>query len=250
MGVAAAAAVVGTAATAYSAYQGRQAGRRAGRAMDEQAAAQQRALDMQEQFLDWSMGEYNQWREEFRPVLDQLKMEAMAGQTPDYAAITADTMSAFASARDQTQRQQQRFGINPGDGQWGATEARFGIGQATAEVGARQQARRANEGQQFGKLAQVYGIGAGLQQGAMGMAGSAFGGVSNAHSNMAGMHGNQANYHGNQANMYGQIAAESGAAAFGQWADIIDGAMNSPEPSRGGFDRSGMPWAGQTGGDP
>lgn len=231
MAVATAAAVVGTAATAYSAYQGKKAGDRQGRAMDQQAAAQQRGLDIQEEHLDWARGQYDQWKQEFDPILDQLKMEAAAGRTPDYAAITADTMASFASARKQTQRQQGRYGIKPGDGQWGANERKMATGQATAEVGARQQARRDTEDDQFRRLSQVYGIGAGLQQGAMSMTSGAFGGVAQGHQGMAQMHGQQAGVHGQQADMYGNIAAESGSAAFGQWADILDSSFADSGPS-------------------
>lgn len=234
-------------------YEGKKAGDRQEDAMDQQAAAQQRSLDMQEQYLDWSKGQYDEWKQEFDPILNELKMEAAAGRTPDYAAITADTMSAFASARQQTQRQQGRYGIKPGDGQFGATERRMATGQATAEVGARQQARRGAEDDRFQRLGQVYGIGADLQRSAMGMTAGAFGGVSDAHSNQARMFGQQAGVYGQQADQYGNIAAESGAAAFGQWADIIDSSMGGTTTYRGGATNpygdggnnpSGIPWPG------
>ncbi len=228
-------AVVGTAATGYSMYQGRRAERRAGRQMDQQAAAQQRALDVEEDRLAWAKQTYDEWQQEFAPVLGELRAEAMAGRTPDYAAIAADVTSAFAGARGQEQRAQERHGIRPGDGQYGAGERRHAIGAATAEVGARETARRNVGDERFRRLGQVYGIGANMQSQAMGMIGGAYGGVSGAHGQMAGMHGNQAGFHGNQAGQYGQMAAGAGASAFGQWADIIDGAMaDTPQQATGG----------------
>lgn len=253
MAVATAAAVVSTAATAYSAYQGKKAGDRQERAMDQQAAAQQRGIDVQEEHLDWARGQYDSWKQEFDPILNELKMEAAAGRTPDYAAITADTMASFASARNQVQREQTRYGIKPGEGQWGATDRRMATGQATAEIGARQEARRGAEDDRFDRLGKVYGIGANLQQGAMRMASGAYQGLSGAHGQQAGMFGDQAGVHGGQADMYGNVAAESGAAAFGQWADIIDSSMGGGGHTtyRGGATDpygqagpNGIPWAG------
>lgn len=219
------AAVAATASTAYSIYAGERAANRAGDARNAQLEAQNRAIEMQQQYLDWSMGQYDQWRSEFSPILDQLKMEAAAGRTPDYASIAADTQAAFASARNQGERRNQRYGVRASDGQAFANERMMSIGEATAEVSARASERRSLEDDRFRRLGTVYGIGAGLQSSAMGMVGGAYGGASNAYSNLAGMHGGQAGFHNNQANQYGQIAAQSGASAFGQWADIIEGAM-------------------------
>lgn len=219
--------------TAGGLYAARKQGKAADRALDQQAAAMQDQTALGREHMQWAKGVYENWRQEFAPVLEELKAEALASSDPDYAAITADTQAAFDSERGGQRREMERYGINPGDGAWGSSDRRMGIGQATAEVNARQGARRDEKDRRFGRLSSVMGIGQGLQQQAMGITAGAAGGL-------MGAHGQQAGIHGGNAQMHGQAAAGAARTAFGQdWGSLIDNAFNTaapdePAPSGGG----------------
>lgn len=239
-----------TAIAAYGAYSAnRQAGksRRAQQGMhDQQMGLAQEGMEFGRQHYDWSRGLHDDYRQRFDPVLGELTTEAMANRTPDYGAISADARAAFDGARMADQRNLARYGIRPGDGQWGATERRYGIGRAAAEVGARQQARRQNEDARYNRLAQLYGVGMGLQGQAMSGMGQgmsmyqgAAGGGMNAAGQQAGYHGQQAAYH-NQ--MAGQNMMDLGYGIGGMFGG--GGQQPFGEPSYGGYDSSGMPWPG------
>lgn len=201
--------------------------------MARQSQLQGRQLEIGQEQMAFFRDQYNQWRQEFAPVLDQMKTMAMEGVEPDYAAIAADTARAFDSQEGATTRQMQRYGVDPGDGAFGSTIARSNLAQAGAEVDARQNARRNAEDRSFGRLGSLYGIGAGLQ-------GQALSGLSGATGALMGTLGNQAQTAGVNADRYGQAAA-AGAQAFGNtdWGGIIGGAVDSvfgPQaPTAGGM---------------
>ena len=225
MGIATGAALVGAGVSAFQGIKGAKAADEAGDRADQSLAAQQAMFDRQvelgEDNLAYFRDVFSKWEEEFAPVLDELKAEAMSGVTPDYTAIASDTRSAFQSARDSSRRELGRFGINPGDGQFGANERRYAISEAATEVGAREQARRAADTERFGKLQALYGIGSGEKR-------TALGGVSNASGQFQGALGGVAAGQGRNADRYGNAAAGASQAAFGQdWDSIINGALGA-----------------------
>lgn len=206
---------------AMGARSARRNARSADAAMAQQQALQERQLGIGEEQMAFFREQYQNWHQQFAPAIEQLQQQAMEGREPDYAAITADNAMAFDSAQQSNQRQMERFGINPGDGQFGANVQRAGLGRAASEVDARQNARRQNEQQQFGQLAQVAGLGAGLQ-------GQAMAGLSGAAGGLMGAMGQQAGTAGQNAQMYGDLAGQ-GAQAFGStdWGGIIGSAFDA-----------------------
>lgn len=232
-----------------SAFGARSADRRGRRALSAQEQMHQEQMAMAreqqafgQQHYDWARGMYEQDRMRFDPVLDRLTEESMANRTPDYGAITADTQAAFDSARQSDQRRMQAYGINPGDGAFGANSRRYGIGQATAEVNARQAARRGTENDQFGRLAALYGVGAQLQGQAMGGMGVGAGLMQGATGMGINAAGQAAGMHGNMAQNYGNLASSNMAGAVGHLGQLIDGFMSRPTgPTGSSFIGPGMP---------
>lgn len=248
MGVATAVAVAGVAASAYGAYSSNQQAGRSRNAQqrmhDEQMGLARDQMQFGQEHYDWSRGLHDEYRERFDPVLGELTDEAMASRTPDYGLITADTTAAFNSARMADQRNLERYGIRPGDGQWGANNRRYGIGQATAEVGARQQARRQAGDQRFARLAQLYGVGMGLQGQAMQGMGQGMGAFQSGSGMGVGAAGQQAGHHGQMAGYHGQMAYENMRGVGQGIGGMVDHFMNQPStPAAGGTNF----WAPTTG---
>lgn len=225
MGLATAAAIGSVAVSGYQAVQGARAAGEAADSADDAMAQQQRTFERMDQLgeenLQWFRNLYDEWEQEYSPILDELKSEAMAGVTPDYAAIATDTRKAFERARESKERQMGAFGIKPSDGQYGANERRFAIAEAATEVGAREQARREAERERFSKLSSVYGMGSAEKR-------TALSGVSNAAGQYQGALSGVAGGQGSRAQMYGNAAASANNAAWGQdWDGVIDNALNA-----------------------
>lgn len=225
MGFATAAAVVGAGTSLYQGIKGAKAAKKSGKQADQALALQNKALDQSielgEEQLQYFKGVYDEWREEYAPILTELKNEALENRTPDYAAIAADTDAAFDAVRENRRLELGRYGIKPGDGQFNADERRIGVGEAGAEVNARQAARRAEEDKRFDKLNRVYGLGVQQQ-------GQALAGVSNASGQYQHALGGNVRARGDQATRYGNAAAGASDAAFGQdWDGIINGVFGA-----------------------
>jgi len=216
-------AVVGAAAIGAQAYGAHKAGKAANKAGKRQAATDQERIALGREQLDWAKGIYEHWRTEFDPMLQELKSEAMRDQTPDYAAISADTASSFGAAEDNYRIALERRGVDASDGAFGQVKSNFGIGRASAEVNARQDARRQVKNVRFQRLAATYGIGAGLQSSAMGNVNSGFGMTQNA------MAGASANYGNNAAN-HSDNAAAGWAGAWRGLNNMLDTAL-APAPA-------------------
>lgn len=229
MGFATAATLISTGVSAYQGYKGMKAGDKAAdqadASMAQQARTMEELLSVGRENQDFFRQQYQQWQDRNLPVLDQMRQQAMAGSEPDYAAITADTSAAFDSAREQTRREQERYGIKPGDGQFGRTARDFDMREAGAEIAARQTERRNADDDRFNKLASVYGAGSAMQRTALQGYGGASGSLMNALSSVGATHGDRAQ-------MQGNAAAGAYDAAFGQdWDGIIDntlGIFNNP----------------------
>lgn len=216
--------VIGAIGVGAQAYGAHKAGKAADKAATAQSTMDKERIALGREQLEWARGVYDQWRSEFDPMLQELKAEAMRDTTPDYAAITADTRTAFSSARDDNRIALERYGIDPSDGAFGANERRFGIGQALAEVGTRQTARRDARGERIRNLAAVYGIGAGLQSSAMGNVSGGFNQIQGA------MAGASANYGNNAAN-HSNNAAAGWSGAWRGLNNLWDTAF-APEPQQ------------------
>lgn len=215
---------------AISLYSSRKSSRSADQALGRQGASMQEAIDLGREHMDFARGEYQQWRQEFAPIMDALAAEALAGREPDFAAITADTRMAFDSARGQQQRHLERRGINPGDGQYGENDRQHRMAAAAAEVGARDSARRDAKNDRFEMLSSVGRLSSSIGNQAMASTGAAVGGLMGAFGNQAAMHGQHAQMHGNN-------AAASGRALGGlDWGSVVNRVFNRDEPEEPGGD--------------
>lgn len=207
-------AIVGAAGSLYSANRQGKAGRDAA---NQQQAALDAQMQAQQAQLDFAKEQYNDWRSMFRPVAEDLKSMAYEKHDPDYAAITADVGAAFDTSQDINRRQQQRYGFAPSDGAVAQGELSYGLGRAQAMVNARNQARTANQDQQYNRMMAFYSLGSGGGQAAASMVNAANQGIANAFGQQAGMYGNQSMNYRNAAS--GSMGDAIGAAgyAYGQY---------------------------------
>lgn len=207
-------AAVGVAASAYSANRQSSAAKDANRnqrnAMDQQTA-------MDRERLDFSREQYQDWRNMFQPVLEDLRTEAYADTTPDYDAIVSDVGAAFDTSQDINRRQQQRFGLAPDAGAVQEGELRYGLGRAAAMAGAKNQARAANKDARFSRLASFYGLGSGQGMQASNLVNAAYAGASGTMGQHAGIFGQQAFNHQQGANQAWGDAAGWAGWGFGQY---------------------------------
>lgn len=190
--------------------------RRANRAMDAQTAAVQGQTELGREQLAFSRERYEQWRQEWSPFLEQIRMEAMEAQRPDFDAIAADTAAAYDTSQEVVQRNRERRGLRPSEGSFARDERRYALGRAAGTVNARNQAREAAEGQRFGRMAALVGVGVGQGQQALSGVNQAYAGARSALSGAAGVYGQQAG-------TYGALAAEGARTFTGtDWAKIFD----------------------------
>lgn len=213
------------AAAAITAAGGAYAANKASNASSKASKAQKSALDQESQVaedqLDFGKQQYNDWKNLYYPLGQQLVAESQQTITPDYAGIHGDVQNAFQSEQQQNQRQMQRYGVNPADGNMQQANREYGMGAATAEVGARQQARAQAKDQQFNRMAQVYGLGSGQQQAANST-------VNAGYSNSESAYGNAAAMYGQNAHSYNQSAA-AGANMFGRGLSGVLNYFNEPK---------------------
>lgn len=214
---------LGVGAQAYGAHK---AGKAAGRANAQQNAINQQMIGLGREQLDWSREIYNQWRQEFDPILERLRAEAMESRDPDYAQISADTGATFGAARNDERIRRQRYGVDPSDGQFGSADRGWSIQQSLAEVTGRNQARRDAENDEFARLASTYGIGANLQSQAMA-------GVQGGYGMLQGAMGGAAGSYGQQASIHGGNAAAGWAGAWRGLNNMLDTAMDTQSPGDG-----------------
>lgn len=205
MGVATAVAVGSLAVGAYGAMQ-------SGKAANRATNAQERAAELQAQTareqLDFGKEQYADWKNLYQPALYDLRSMAYEEQRPNFAAISADVDTAFDTSQAMNRRQMERYGVNPADGAWNASETQYGLGRATATVNANNQARQQAKDSQWNRLASFANLSSGAQANATSTMNQGFG-------SMMGAYGNQANMYGNQAAQYGQAAA-AGAQMAGR----------------------------------
>lgn len=204
MGVATAVAIGSAVVGAVGSARATSAGNRAAR---NQEQAQQRQADIAQEQLSFGRDQYADWKEMFSPALGDLRTMAYEQQKPDYEQIGADVGAAFDTSQDINRRQQQRFGLQPGDGAVQEGELRYGIGRALATVNGRNQARAGVQDQRWNRLASFANLSAGQQANAQNTMNQGFAAGGNAAGNAAGMFGQQAAG-------YGQAAA-AGAQMFG-----------------------------------
>lgn len=197
MGVATAVAIGSAVVGAAGAASNRSAARRAA---DQQAASAEQQVALGREQLAFGREQYADWREMFYPALNDLRTMAYEEQTPDYAAIGADVNAAFDTSQEINRRQQQRFGLQPGDGAVQEGELRYGLGRALATVNGRNMARTATKDQRWNRLASFANLSNGMQANAQSTINQGFAATGGA---MAG----QGAMFGQQAAGYGQAAA-------------------------------------------
>lgn len=200
-----AAAIASVAISAYGAYSGAQAQKKA-------AKQQQGAIDSQTQVakdqLDFSKSQYSDWKNAFYPAINQLGAESQKEILPDYSGIAANVGNAFDTSQGINDRNMERFGVKPTDGSFQSSQTQYGLGRALATVGADQAARTEANNQRYARMAGFAGMGMG-QQGAL------LNAVNSGTGNLMSAFGNAANMYGGRAQQYGQ-SAMAGAGMFGR----------------------------------
>ncbi len=198
-------AVATVAAGAYSAN-------KASKASDKASKRQQQSMDAQAQVaqdqLDFGKEQYEDWKQLYMPALTSFRELAMEEERPDYGAIAADVGMSFDTAQDINRRTMERYGVNPTDGAFSASETQYGLGRAMAQVNGNNQARKAAKDTRFNKLASFASLSSGAQANALNTmnAGS---------SALGGAFGGQAAMYGARADQYSQAAA-AGAQMMGR----------------------------------
>ncbi|MEO5627001.1 MAG: hypothetical protein ABIQ70_13425 [Dokdonella sp.] len=203
-------AVAGLAISAYGAYSSSQSADEA--SSNQQSATQSQAQAAKDQ-LDFGKQQYSDWKGNFEPGLKTMGSLAMEEVRPDYAGIDADVGASFDSSQGINRRTMQRFGVQPTDGSYQASETQYGLGRALGQVNANNTARTAAKNTQFNRLATFEGIGAGQQAQANGV-------VNAGSSNLGNAYGNAANMYGHQSDQYSQAAA-AGAQMAGRFGANI-----------------------------
>lgn len=242
------AAVVAAAGTAYAANRSASSARNAQRSADRNAASQ---AELDQQRLDFSRQQYEDWQGRFNPVWDQMSGMAMQEQAPDYAAITADVGGAFDTSREIQARNMQRMGVKPTDGATAAADTAYGLGRASSLVDARNRGRMNARAQHFDRIAQLANIANGGQANASSLVNAAYAGASGGAGQRAGQQYGQAQYYGNMANQQYADAAQGFGYGIQQWGSGGGGGaastygMNGTGPNWGYGGNWGMTsWGG------
>ncbi len=215
----------------------RRAGRQADRAMDQQAqiAAEQTALGREQ--LAFGREQYEDWKQTFQPVLDQLRIEAFENVRPDFDAIAADVGGAFDTSREINTRNRQRMGLRPSDGGFAADERRYALGRARATVGARNQARDNARDQRYNRLLGLGNLAVGQQGNVSNMVSQGYGATQGALRSAGATAGQQAG-------VYGNLAAEGARAFTGtDWAGVWNDVFGGGGGGGGGGGSQPGPWA-------
>ncbi|HZZ14316.1 MAG TPA: hypothetical protein VFE79_26800 [Paraburkholderia sp.] len=218
--VAAVAGAVGAGVSLYNGIENRNAANKAGQ-------NQQNAIDSQTQLgqdqLSWAKDRYNEWDNEFQPIMDDIKSQAQKNLQPDYASINSDVNNSFNAQQGAAQRNMERYGVKPTDGATTAMNTSFGLGRAASLVAGDQQERARVKNQSLSNLESVYSLGTPMLSSSTGL-------VSGASSQLSNAYGNAANVYGQQAGTYGAAAGAGVGAAlnFGVGAAQAFGGGSSP----------------------
>lgn len=231
-------AIISGAGVAVSAGSAISQNRQARRASNQQADAMDRQAEADRDRLGFAREQYDDWREMFRPVAEDLRTMAYEDRGPDYGAIAGDVGTAFDTSQDINRRQQQRFGFNPEDGAVAEGELRYGLGRASTMVDAMNRARTAHKDQQWNRLSQFYGMGSGQGAQAANLVSAAHAGASGTFGQHAGAFGQQAAGHRAGAN-----AAWGDAAGWAGWG-YGQHRPNNPPPGNNSGSGAPGPWAG------
>lgn len=222
--------VIGAAVGIGGLVSSRSNARRANRAMDAQADAAQQQVQLGQEQLAFSREQFEQWMQDWGPLLDTLRTEAMEEQRPDFDAIAADTASAYDTGREITQRNRERSGLRPSGGARVRDERRYALGRAAGTVNARNQAREEVKDRRYNRLSALGGIATGQRAQAQAGVESAYGGARSAL-------GSAGSAYGQQAGVYGGLAAEGARAFTGtNWAELWNATRGQepPPPSSSG----------------
>lgn len=208
------AAVVVAAGTAYAANRSASSARNAQRSADRNAANQ---AEIDQERLDFSRQQYDDWQGRFNPVWDRLSAMSMQEEKPDYAAISADVGGAFDTSRGIQARNMQRMGVAPTDGAMAAQETAYGLGRASSLVDARNRGRMSAKEQHFNRISQLANIANGGQANASNLVNAAYAGASGGAGQRAGQQYGQAQYYNNMANQQYADAAMGFGYGLQQW---------------------------------
>lgn len=173
----------------------RSSSRRARSAQQSQQDIAQQQADLAKEQLALARQQYDDWRNTFFPIGQELAAMSRQEVKPDFDRIAADNRMTFDAQRGAMTRAAQRFGMNPADGAWATGVSRLNSEEAKTHVLARNRAREDAKGQQFRNMATAYGIGSGMP----GMAAQTMSSATGLMSNAAGGFGNAAQFHGQQA---------------------------------------------------
>jgi hypothetical protein len=108
--------------------------------------------------------QWNYYKQNYQPLETNLIQQAQdAGSPEEFArargAATADVTGAFDTARKNTERQMQSYGINPGSPSYQSNLASTNLAQGATQAGALTQADRNTRNLAYSKALDVVGIG-------------------------------------------------------------------------------------------
>jgi hypothetical protein len=178
--------------------------------LNQSARATAQANAAQQQMAGVGQGLYNQYQNQFQPLLSSLL--AQANQRPDWLVDRAanDSNLAFDATRRNIDQNMRDLGVNPNSGRWQGMQNRWGMARAAALAGAKTRAHESADATLFSRLMSTYGIGSGLMSQGLNLMGGSAAGYGNAASGFRGLAGD-----------YGSIA--SGAARTSMNQSVRDG---------------------------
>lgn len=187
-----AAAVISGAVSLFSASKSRKAAKKA---QQQEMVMREKEAQLGRDQLAFGMSQYNDWRDRFEPLYDDVRSMAYEDRRPDFARIQGDVGAAIDAGRGAERRQMARYGLNPADGAWGTGERQYGMSRGAAIAGAANRQRLHERDQRFSRIASLSGMLTpmlGMSQsnisGGYGTTGNAYGGMAGSYNNQAAQH--------------------------------------------------------------
>lgn len=163
--------------------------------------AQKEANRIARDTLNFNKQRYEDYQNQYGGLIDMVISDAEKGVQADLGRVTseagADTATAFASAKQALDNQNQRMGINPNSGRAESSERQFSLNQAVATAGnvtnARNTERQAASDDTWNRRYGVYQQGNAMLNGAAASVDSSMSSLSNSYANSAANQSNMAN---------------------------------------------------------
>lgn len=190
-----------------------------------------RMRQLMEKQLEFAKEQWQHYRDTYGNLEQQMVADAMYGTQGDFegarARAAADVEGAFRSEREELDRRNMAYGLNPNSGRFQSSNRRAGLAQATAsamaENNARETERRRVVDDTWNRRSQMGMFGAGMMQ-------QGFEGVQRAGMNLGRVYESAANQKGQLAN---NLFANAGM--MGMYGMMSDKASSSDAPNAPGL---------------